>query len=267
MNSILYEGTVEHVRYQPVHHKLCYRLYVYGFDLEELPALDRRLPLFGYNRFRPAAVYDRDYLTDGPGGIRDKLFSLINDRQLTDRIAAVRLITSARYFNYVFNPVSFYYCLDKTQRVIAVAAEVNNTFDERHVYFPRTKSRQAGEEGPYYAQKAFHVSPFNDMEGEYEFFFSPPGAELDIRIRLLKGGVETFAARLQGKALPLTAGNHLKMMARHPLIPHLTKPRIFFEAARLFFQKKLVYHEKPEPISPMTIKRRRPSHGKKTDIR
>jgi DUF1365 family protein len=267
MNSILYDGSIEHIRYQPVHHKLRYRLYVYGFDLDELPALDRHMPLFGYNRFRPAAIYDRDYLHDGPGGIREKLFSLINDSELAGRTASVRLITSARYFNYVFNPVSFYYCLDKNRRVIAVAAEVNNTFGERHVYFPKTRSRHADDQGPYYARKAFHVSPFNDMEGEYEFFFSPPGADLDIRVRLLKEGVETFSARLQGKALPLTAGNQLKMILGHPLLPHLTKPRIFFEAARLFFQKKLAYHEKPEPISPMTIKRRRPSHDKKTDIR
>lgn len=266
MNSKIYNGTIEHIRYQPVRHELRYRLYVYGFDLDELPELDKSLPLFGYNRVRPASIHGRDYLDDGPGAIREKLFRLMDDKDLTGRIASVRLITSARYFQYVFNPVSFYYGLDKDQRVIAVAAEVNNTFGERHVYFPRKKSLHAGDQGPYYARKAFHVSPFNDMEGEYEFFFSPPEADLDIRVRLLRSGMEAFAARLRGKALPLTARNHFGLMLRHPLIPYLTKPRIFFEAARLYFQKKLTYHDKPEPISPMTIKRRQPPYGKKTNI-
>jgi DUF1365 family protein len=266
MNSKIYNGEVEHVRLWPVRHELRYRLYVYGFDLDELPHLDQSLPFFGYNRIRPASLHDRDYLDDGPGGVREKLFRLLNEPELTGRIASVRLITSARYFNYAFNPVSLYYCLDDSGRVAAVVAEVNNTFGERHVYIPRTKSSNMGDEGPYYARKAFHVSPFNDMEGEYEFLFSPPEADLDIRIRLFRGDMEAFSARLRGKAMPLTAGSHLRMMLRHPLIPYLTKPRIFFEAARLYFQKKMKYHEKPEPISPMTIKRRQPAHGKKTNI-
>jgi len=58
--------------------------------------------------------------------------------------------------------------------------------------------------------------------------------------------------------MPLTTANMFKLMLRHPVIPHLTKPRIFMEAARLYFQKKMTYHSKPDPISPMTIKRIRP---------
>jgi len=45
------------------------------------------------------------------------------------------------------------------------------------------------------------------------------------------------------------------MMIKHPIVPHLTKPRIFMEAARLYFSKHLKYHDKPDPVSSMTIKR------------
>jgi cyclopropane-fatty-acyl-phospholipid synthase len=96
------------------------------------------------------------------------------------------------------------------------------------------------------------------MEGEYEFMFSPPQGDLDIHIRLLREGAEVFHARLRGNQMPLTAANLTRLILRHPLVPHLTKPRIFMEAARLYFQKHMKYHPKPEPISPMTIKRARP---------
>jgi cyclopropane-fatty-acyl-phospholipid synthase len=93
------------------------------------------------------------------------------------------------------------------------------------------------------------------MQGEYEFIFSPVHEDLDIRIRLLRQDTEAFHARLRGKSMPLNNANLAKTILQRPLVPHLTKPRIFFEAARLYFQKHMKYHPKPEPISPMTIKR------------
>lgn len=251
MKSKLFTGFVEHARLSPVRHEFRYPVYVYGLDLDELAALDKRLPLFGYNRFRPAALHDADYLDAGQGSVKEKLMRFLAGRGIADGVSSVFLITSARYFNHAFNPVSFYYCLDDAGRVIRMAAEVNNTFGERHLYFP--EKRDGG--GAYFAQKAFHVSPFNNLMGEYEFWFSPPDADLDIRIRLVREGEEVFSARLTGTSAPLTATGHLKTLLRHPLLPHLTIPRIFAQAARLYFFKKMAYHPKPEPTSPMTIKK------------
>jgi DUF1365 family protein len=53
-----------------VRHEFKYPLYVYGFDLDELSHLDRSLPMFGYNRFRPMSLHDADYLDDRPGDIK-----------------------------------------------------------------------------------------------------------------------------------------------------------------------------------------------------
>jgi cyclopropane-fatty-acyl-phospholipid synthase len=257
MNSKIFSGVVEHTRFHPVRHEFRYPLYVYGFDLDELAALDKRLPLFGYNRFRPAAINDADYLDAGKGSIKEKLMRFLAAQGAADGVSSVFLITSARYFNYAFNPVSFYYCLNEAGQVVRMLAEVNNTFGERHLYLPekRDGNGASGAGGPYYAQKAFHVSPFNNLMGEYEFLFSPPNADLDIHIRLVRDEADIFTARLSCAPMPLTAASHLKTILRHPLIPHLTVPRIFMEAARLYFFKKMAYHPKPEPMSPMTIKK------------
>ncbi len=257
MNSVIYTGFVGHTRFMPVYHQLRYPLYFYGLDLDELEALDRKLPLFGYNRFRPASIYDADYLDYGPGRIRDKLKALLKQEGLDTPIRRVVLITSARYFNYIFNPVSFYCCFSASDELAAVVAEVNNTFGERHVYIPspaeEKPDNQSGERR-FVADKNFFVSPFNTLDGSYEFFFSPLSPELNIRINLIRDGEIAFKARLYGTPKPLTAGNHLATMLRHPLTPHLTMARILWQAAKLRLGKKLPFQEKPIPTHPMTIR-------------
>ena len=84
----------------------------------------------------------------------------------------VWLLTQPRWLGYVFNPVSFWFFTDKNEKLRVVLAEVNNTFGERHTYLCHND-----EFGPIeghdrvQAQKLFHVSPFQDVSGEYSFRF------------------------------------------------------------------------------------------------
>ncbi len=255
MNAFLYDGWIEHHRHKPRQHRFRYPVYVYGFDLDDLPELDRRLPLFGYNRFRPASIHDRDYLDDGPGTIREKLDRFLSKEGLGDTVARVFLVTSPRYFHYVFNPVSFYFLFDADGRLAGNVAEVNNTFGEKHLYVLRSPVRdEERDRATYRAEKAFHVSPFNRIEGTYEFFFADPFRELDVRINIRQNDEIVFEAELRGTPVPLTPAHQLRMFLRHPVVPHLSMPRILYEAARLAFGKKLEYHDKPVPLSPMTIR-------------
>ena len=244
------------MRLKPVEHRFQYPLYVYAIDLDELKTLDSRLPLFGYNCFRPVSIHDRDYLDNGPGSIREKLFRFLKGGGCAERVSSIILITSARYFNYVFNPVSFYYCFSEDANLLCIVAEVNNTFGERHVYLP-DKIDKDDYTFPvrFTTPKEFHVSPFNDISGIYEFIFSDIRKELNIRLNLHRDNELVFYAELWGDPLPLTASSHLKTLARHPFIPHLSVPRIYWEAAKLYFLRKLSYHKKPIPISAMTIRR------------
>ena len=260
MNSRIFIGQVKHERLKPVRHQLAYPLYVYCFDLDELTELDRTLPLFGYNRPRPASLYDRDYLDDSDGTVREKLTRFLEAEGYADAVTTIMLVTSARYFNYIFNPVSFYYCFSRRGDLVCVVAEVNNTFGERHVYIPRRTDKEGnGFPARFSAPKHFHVSPFNDMTGSYEFVFSDIRKELFIRINLYRDDELAFYAELWGTPVPLTASGHAKVLLSHPLIPHLTIPRIYWEAVKLFFVRKLPYHEKPVPLSMMTIRRNPPT--------
>jgi len=257
VRSSLYVGEVEHRRIKPVRHDFRYPVYFYCFDLDELEDLDRRIIGFGYNRFRPASVYDKDYLDAAVQPIRQKIAAVVEKSGKARNIRRVMLITSARYFHYVFNPVSFYYCLDDGDDPACIVAEVNNTFGEKHLYvLDEPLERVPGYLAHYMAEKSFHVSPFNNLSGRYEFFFSAIGPELNIRIILHREEGVVFEASLRGKSRPLTSRNLAAVMLKHPLMPHLSMPRILFEAARLFFQRKLSYIEKPVPMSAMTIRKK-----------
>ncbi len=261
MKSKIYTGFVEHTRHLPVYHHFQYPVYMYALDLDELVLLDKKLPFFGYNRMRPASIYDSDYLEARPGGIREKLLDFLPGQERA-RVASIMLITQARYFHYVFNPVCFYYCFDRRGEVVQVVVEVSNTYGERHIYLPEAVpgvhgGASAGEIRQYTARKAFHVSPFNDMSGQYDFFFTPPKETLDVQINLGRDGEKIFEARLWGSGRELTRAGHLAVLLRHPVAAHLTMPRIIFEALRLYYRKHMPWYDKPAPADSMTIRHKR----------
>ncbi|MFO7570383.1 MAG: DUF1365 family protein, partial [Smithellaceae bacterium] len=229
-------------------------------DLDEVDRLASDLPLFGHNRLRPVSLVDTDFLDEGQGDIKQKVLNRLASEPFAPRIARIVLVTCARYFNYVFNPVSFYYVYDDQGTLLCVLAEVNNTFGEKHLYV-LTSDDQTDPAYParFTTKKAFHVSPFNNLEGMYRFTFSGVGDEIDMLIELTRDEGIVFQARLYGKALPFTAKNHARLLLRHPLVAHLTMPRILFEAARLFFRRKLAYIDKPPAVHMMTLRRSKPS--------
>jgi cyclopropane-fatty-acyl-phospholipid synthase len=245
-----------HARAHPVHNRFQYPVYFYVFDVDELAELDRTIPLFGHNRLRPVAVHDRDYLLSGTEHLREKVEAILARGGNGQHPERIDLVTSARYLHYVFNPVSFFYCYGEDSDLMTVIVQVNNTFGEMHVYPLReTIGAKRGYLGHFRADKAFHVSPFFDRIGSYEFSLSDSrGEELDILIQYSQGQDLVFAARLRGTGQPLTAGSLTRTIARHPVMAALTTPRITRQAARLRFRKHLPVFRKPAPASPDTIR-------------
>jgi cyclopropane fatty-acyl-phospholipid synthase-like methyltransferase len=133
VNSRLYVANAMHARFSPVEHRFRYPVFTLAFDLDELPALDRTVRGFGYNRRALVSLRDRDYLR-GQGTIRERLLRFLREAGCDDGIARVELLTMPRMFGHVFNPVSFHYCYRADGSVRCVVAEVNNTFGERHLY-------------------------------------------------------------------------------------------------------------------------------------
>jgi len=246
MNSRIYSGKVMHARKSPVQHRWVFPYCFYAIDLGELEDLNRNVYGFGYNRWRPVSLYDKDYLRE-KASLREQLSEFVDMHEI-DRII---LVTVARFMKRVFKPVNFYYGLRADSSPAWVVAEVNNTFGERHLY------AMEGDNGfPFRccSDKQFHVSPFNNMTGQYEFTFSAPGDDLAIEIRLVRDGATIMDGALWGTGRPLTTANLWKTMLRYPFNAWMTMPRILWQAALLHYKMKLPVFRKPPPSHPMTIK-------------
>ncbi len=255
MNSKIYVGEVMHSRLAPVKHSFRYPVYFYAFDLDELSLLAASTPLFGYNQLRPVALHDRDYLAPGNQSIREKLSTVLSGADIKFSLGKVILVTAARYFNYIFNPVSFFYCHDHEGQLACIVAQVRNTFGEMHLYL-----LDAGDSEPvdgrmrFIKPKQFHVSPFFPRSGRYEFRLTPAGDNIDNTIQYHLDDQLSLVARIFGAAMPMTATGLAKTIIAHPVCASLTMPRILWQAARLHWQRRLPVYEKPVPNSAMTIR-------------
>ena len=253
MNSKIYLGEVIHARLQPVEHRFRYPVHFFGFDLDELPQLDCTSPLFGYNRLRPVAIHDQDYLFPGNRPIREKLDRALKMFDVELQPQQVMLVTAARYFNYVFNPISFFYCYGDDGRLACALAQVNNTFGEMHLYLlPSAAGDQASlqvETG-----KQFHVSPFFPRRGRYQFRLSQADEQIDNSIHYFPDDQLALIARIRGAGRPLTPSSLASTLLAHPVRASLTMPRILWQAAKLYWQRRLPVYERPVPNSAMTIR-------------
>jgi len=259
LTSSICPGTLFHERLSPVLHRFTYPFYFYAVDVDRLPDLDREVAGFGYNRLRPVALHDCDYLRGETAPIADRVRAEFARHGLAGGISRIMLVTSARYFNYVFNPVSFYLALGPQDELIGVAAEVNNTFGDRHLYvLTALEAYDGGWRSSAPERKAFHVSPFNDLRGQYEFFFRWRNGTLDIAVDLVRDGQRLLHARMHGRCLPLTSRTLWSTLARYPLAAAMTMARILRQAATLYLRKRLPFHARPEPASALTIMRRPP---------
>jgi DUF1365 family protein len=226
-------GTVMHRRLQPFPHGFRYGLAMYRLDLDELDTLNGRLRLFGVDRARPVSVWRTDHLPD--------VRALVRAHGVEAVLSRVEVVTNARVFGYVFNPVSFFFCYAADDdRLVAIVCEVHNTFGEAHTYVLTSPSGP----GEWREKKVFHVSPFFTMDGSYRFRFTVSPDRLEAGIDLLRGGVPQFVSHLRLVRRPLSDRQVAWHLVRYPLITVKVIAAIHWEALRLWW-KGATYHAKP----------------------
>ena len=226
-----------HCRQRPVTNAFRYPVYYLLFDVDELPRLDRELVGFGYNRWRPVALHDADYGRPPVLPLRESIEQFLASHGVAMRPTRIELLTHARTFGYVFNPVSYFYCLDADDRLQCIVAEVNNTFGDRIRYLltDTTSIPWPGGRG-YLQSKEMHVSPFMPMHLEYKWYFSRHGARLTVRMDESERGERFFRAQLTGRLEPLTGRSLLSVALRFPLMPVQVVALIHWQALKLYLK-------------------------------
>lgn len=219
----------------------------YGVDFVLIdPDAPARPLLFSRNRFNFVAVHDKDHggkIGVGCGG--DWARRVLSERGLRD--VDLRLLTQPRFLGYQFNPVSFWLAW-RGDDLRAVIAEVNTPFGDRHSYVCHNDGF-----APIQAQdritsrKMMHVSPFQDVAGDYRFHFDIRPDRIGIRIAHLNGN-QGVIATLAGPRRRMTNGGLLWAFLRRPAGAVRTISLIYWQALRLKL-KGARYRTRPEPAA------------------
>jgi DUF1365 family protein len=219
----------------------------YGVDyvLCDAEAEVRTPWLFARNGRGFAGLDDTDH-GGAPGKGRGAVW--VRDILRTYRIAGVEtieLLAQPKVLGYVFNPVSFWLCRDAHGALIAVIAEVTNTYGDRHSYLCHHADLQPiAADDRLMAQKLLHVSPFQPVEGGYEFRFDIREDRIGIWIDYTRGEGGLIAT-LTGRRVPLTNRGIVGVALRRPFGTRRVMALIHWQALKLWL-KKARFRSQPE---------------------
>ena len=233
----LFEASIYHKRFYPKANKFRYSGFYIKFSIDSLQSLKSRL--FSVNRFNLFSFYEKDHgYRDGSqldAWVRDTL----GEAGLTNFDGKIILQTFPRVLGYVFNPVSFWYCY-RHDELAAVICEVNNTFGESHSYVITNQINNT-----VTLPKEFHVSPFYDIKGDYEFDFQKNNF---VKINYYFDDKLQLTTSINGENISWSNFNLLKIFVRNPFYTIFVILFIHFQAIKLFV-KKNKYFPKPEKLS------------------
>ncbi|MGB0386922.1 MAG: DUF1365 domain-containing protein [Ardenticatenaceae bacterium] len=251
MNSFILTGRLMHRRQTPLEHSFTYPVYSLLLNLDDLPELERKLWLFGYNRPHLVSIYDADHFDKPERSIKEKLLAYLARNDVAPPGGQIYMLTNARILGYVFNPVSFFYCYNSDGELAFIVAEVNNTFGERYPYLltealpPRPRDERRAVKR-YAADKRFYVSPLIGMEARYEFAFSSPLAQsMFVQIDEFQQQKKLFQARLWGDLQPLTNRTLRHALLRYPFMSLQIMTYIHWQAIKTYL-RGVPFIKKPE---------------------
>lgn len=253
--SGIYSGTVFHRRLRPRVHALKYKIFMLLIDLDEAAALTGRLRWLASGRFGLMSFRERDFGDRSDTPLKSQIELRLADAGIEGG-GPVRLLTMPRILGYGFNPLSVFFCHAGDGRLSAILYEVSNTFGQRHSYLMPVAEIESAGPVRQAVDKAFHVSPFMDMDLIYRFAVVPPvgtdGESATVNITVDDAEGRLLLTGFTGERREMTDANLLKAWFSHPLLTIKVIAGIHWEAVRLLL-KGLRLRGGAVPASPVTV--------------
>lgn len=240
----LFQAKAMHKRLYPRVNQFVYSLFYICVEISQIKKLDSWF--FSLNKFNFFSFYNCDHGLRSLKSPEDWVKKTLLANKIKSENLKIFLLTHPRVLGYVFNPVSFWFCVNNKNELIAVLAEVNNTFKENHNYLIFEKDGSKLDKNKFYeTKKEFHVSPFMKREGGYKFRFDFQNDKIFVAIDFFdKDDRKMLITTLSGQRKDLT---NLSLIKNFILIPFLTLKVIFlihYQALKLVL-KRIKYIKKP----------------------
>jgi DUF1365 family protein len=256
MMSCIFEGQLKHRRYTPVEHEFEYRLFMLYLDLAELDEVFRGRWLWSVKRRALARFRRSDHLGDPNQPLEHSVRDLVEERTGRRPTGPIRLLTQLSYLGYGFSPVCFYYCFDAADETVeTIVTEVNNTpWGEQYCYVLSDQATTSDNKlKRFELRKEFHVSPFMDMDVDYEWKFTDPAERVHVHMENLKNGDKFFEATMRLERSDISGPALARLLVVYPLITMRVVIGIYWQAFRLWL-KRCPVHDHPKNDTLMEAK-------------
>jgi len=255
-DAFLIVGQVMHERLRPVHNRFVYPVFCLRFNVDKLAQLDQWW--FGVDRPHLIGLRSQDHGEGRPGPWMRSVLAEAG-------IAAdgeIWLQTFPRVFGYVFNPVSFWYCYDAAHNLVALLADVRNTFGERHRYLLTAPGKAPIKpDDVLQCQKVFHVSPFCEVEGRYAFRFRDSDRFAFVGIDYHDAQGLLLKTAIGGRCLPFDMQHVWRALFKQPFLTFGVVVRIHIQAFRLWRRQLPFFHKPAPPHQPLSHSHSEGSHA------
>ena len=241
----IYVCEVMHRRTRPRAYEFRYRVFSLLLDIDRIDDTAKRLRLLSHNRFNLLTVRDRDHGPRDGSALRPWIDRQLAAAGLPDAGADVRLLCMPRVLGYGFDPLSVWYCRDRTGTLRAVLYEVKNTFGDQHGYLMPVAANRSGPVDHAF-DKRFHVSPLIGMAARYRIRTEMPGETLAVLIREDDTDGEFLVATQTGTRAPLTDAALLRLFFAIPLMGLKVIAAIHWQAIRSLL-RGVRFHRRPGP--------------------